>query len=434
MASENSAPWSEPGGPITGHNLEESMKLILQDDANRSIEHDWDGVALPLIVVDGGLYFIRTAIQDSRAQYALVPAGQVAAFGALQKPLIKSYENTGAPECWPFTSGVRSEPILPLNDHTTPNRILAPLAAAPPPAERENCLVGAAEYQSVRDERGKLQRQVEELTRRLKLVREERAKCQQELQIAKGRAQRAENNSTELQHYFEMRWKADRRAIALWRQADPTRELVMPDHADLCLWLLDNIEGSHAREEKLRSSISEAEDHITNLEGIGEGKSQALVAAQRLCKVAQEQRDHLMDECNWILAEVVGARVPPPASVSAEPSQPWWDATKRLAADLAGICAGKDTELAELRTRRDELLTSNNRLVEEKRALERDNQRLAEMRDNWSRAFAEEYQQGGKVLRGLRAIRDLLDTQIPREGQGDAATPLEASAGDIQIA
>lgn len=37
---------------------------------------------------------------------------------------------------------------------------------------------------------------------------------------------------------FELRWKADMRAIKAWQAANPGNELVWPDHADLCVWLL----------------------------------------------------------------------------------------------------------------------------------------------------------------------------------------------------
>lgn len=42
---------------------------------------------------------------------------------------------------------------------------------------------------------------------------------------------------------FELRHAADMRAIARWREAHPGKELVMPDHADLCVWLLEQLEG-----------------------------------------------------------------------------------------------------------------------------------------------------------------------------------------------
>jgi len=41
---------------------------------------------------------------------------------------------------------------------------------------------------------------------------------------------------------FELRWNADMRAIARWREAHPGNDLVMPDHADLCVWLIEQLE------------------------------------------------------------------------------------------------------------------------------------------------------------------------------------------------
>ena len=46
----------------------------------------------------------------------------------------------------------------------------------------------------------------------------------------------------ELEEIFELRWKADMRAIKMWRKGHPERKLVMPDHADLVLWLLAKLE------------------------------------------------------------------------------------------------------------------------------------------------------------------------------------------------
>ena len=44
-----------------------------------------------------------------------------------------------------------------------------------------------------------------------------------------------------LQANFDIRWKADMRAIKRWQEATG-RTLVWPDHADLCVWLLEQID------------------------------------------------------------------------------------------------------------------------------------------------------------------------------------------------
>lgn len=46
----------------------------------------------------------------------------------------------------------------------------------------------------------------------------------------------------DLQATFDLRWKADMRAIKMWQAAHPGNELVWPDHADLVVWLLEQLE------------------------------------------------------------------------------------------------------------------------------------------------------------------------------------------------
>lgn len=45
----------------------------------------------------------------------------------------------------------------------------------------------------------------------------------------------------ELEASFDLRWKADQRAIKMWQAAHPGNDLVWPDHADLCVWLLERL-------------------------------------------------------------------------------------------------------------------------------------------------------------------------------------------------
>lgn len=44
---------------------------------------------------------------------------------------------------------------------------------------------------------------------------------------------------------FALRWEADRRAIRQWQEATG-RKLVWPDHADLCVWLLEQLDKTKA--------------------------------------------------------------------------------------------------------------------------------------------------------------------------------------------
>jgi hypothetical protein len=43
---------------------------------------------------------------------------------------------------------------------------------------------------------------------------------------------------------FNLRWNADMRAVKRWRAANPGNELVLPDHADLVVWLLEQLDGA----------------------------------------------------------------------------------------------------------------------------------------------------------------------------------------------
>lgn len=54
---------------------------------------------------------------------------------------------------------------------------------------------------------------------------------------------------TELEAIFDMRHRADMRAVARWRAAAPGRELKQPDHADLVVFLLGELEAARPQEE-----------------------------------------------------------------------------------------------------------------------------------------------------------------------------------------
>ncbi len=45
----------------------------------------------------------------------------------------------------------------------------------------------------------------------------------------------------QLQLLFDLRWKADMRAIKMWQAAGPDRDLIWPDHADLVVWMLEQL-------------------------------------------------------------------------------------------------------------------------------------------------------------------------------------------------
>ena len=60
----------------------------------------------------------------------------------------------------------------------------------------------------------------------------------------------ADRNAAELaemKQSFDLRRKANMRAIDMWRAAHPGDDLTWPDHADLCTWLMDELAALKAR-------------------------------------------------------------------------------------------------------------------------------------------------------------------------------------------
>jgi hypothetical protein len=61
---------------------------------------------------------------------------------------------------------------------------------------------------------------------------------------------------SELNQLFDAQWSADMRAIECWRKVNPGNELVLPDHANLCLWLMEERTRLAAEVEKLRAALT----------------------------------------------------------------------------------------------------------------------------------------------------------------------------------
>lgn len=56
--------------------------------------------------------------------------------------------------------------------------------------------------------------------------------------------QEASELLTEHEQSFELRWQADMRAIKRWQAAHPGKDLTWPDHADLVVWLLEQLDAA----------------------------------------------------------------------------------------------------------------------------------------------------------------------------------------------
>lgn len=76
---------------------------------------------------------------------------------------------------------------------------------------------------------------------------QERDAARAALLAAHAAAVQAERDeAADLEASFELRHAADMRAIAAWREAGPGRELRQPGHEDLCVFLLDALDGCKA--------------------------------------------------------------------------------------------------------------------------------------------------------------------------------------------
>lgn len=59
----------------------------------------------------------------------------------------------------------------------------------------------------------------------------------------------------EMHASFELRWDADRRAIKIWHTAHADKTNIWPDQADLCVWLMDQLEEWKTENAKLKSEL-----------------------------------------------------------------------------------------------------------------------------------------------------------------------------------
>lgn len=77
------------------------------------------------------------------------------------------------------------------------------------------------------------------------------------LAASESRVAELEAEAADNQRGFDLRWAADQRAIDRWRAAAPGRDLVRPDHADLCVWLLEQLAASEASIKSLRVALAD---------------------------------------------------------------------------------------------------------------------------------------------------------------------------------
>jgi hypothetical protein len=110
---------------------------------------------------------------------------------------------------------------------------------------------------------------------------------------------------------FDLRWKADLRAIERWRGARKDRRLILPDHADLCVNALDWVETAEralkdrdAEVERLKSAWQERENEALTLRAANADFARSFSELQDELAAAQQDKARL----DWLEREVAEHR------------------------------------------------------------------------------------------------------------------------------
>lgn len=104
------------------------------------------------------------------------------------------------------------------------------------------------------------------------------------------RAVAAEAEAEELQRTFDLRWKADMRAIKRWQDATG-RTLTWPDHADAVVFLLEKLDAAEAALATARAdALREAADLFQDERKAWHGHEPALAILSLI--PAQEAQTH----------------------------------------------------------------------------------------------------------------------------------------------
>lgn len=81
---------------------------------------------------------------------------------------------------------------------------------------------------------------------------------------AQAKMMEARDEAAELQSTFDLVWKAQMRAIKRWQEATG-RELVWPDQADLCVWLLEQLDERDTLVTELKDESQDLQREVAKL-------------------------------------------------------------------------------------------------------------------------------------------------------------------------
>ena len=111
----------------------------------------------------------------------------------------------------------------------------------------------------------------------------------------------------ELEYLFKLRYKADMRAIAMWRKRSPDRELRLPDHTDLVCFLLEQLDAFEAKllEEIIEHLPDELKKQASGNEEVEDSdmeKAKMCIKEKlvvMVCKITNRECEHRQDFC-WL--------------------------------------------------------------------------------------------------------------------------------------
>lgn len=118
----------------------------------------------------------------------------------------------------------------------------------------------------------------------------------------------------ELEQTFNMRWEAQQHAIKRWQDAHPGNDLVWPDHADLIVWLLGELEAARTLIEELKIARDREKDfYAKERDASADARNRTEALEQRvaalvgaLTEIAGQRRIHEMDNADFLAADWSG--------------------------------------------------------------------------------------------------------------------------------
>ena len=142
--------------------------------------------------------------------------------------------------------------------------------------------------------------------------------------VRQRRIEKLEEDVRDNDHAFELRQKADWRAIDRWQKATG-KTMQLPDHADLCVWLMERLEEAEAALAEANKKVEHDREQINGLVRVCTGNGLAIhQLEQALQNLYDEQNGppRFTRETEWNGAMMA-------AQLLLDPTAPVWDHLKK---------------------------------------------------------------------------------------------------------